>query len=164
MARRPLTALELAAILAIGGSVVAVAVPTFAKNLHASRLSEAVRGTGDIAKGAVVYAGKKGPPECFPPSAPLTPTQVPRGEWITDPPGTWDHMTWHALGFSIDHDHYFSFAFDSVHDPSRGTFVARAHGDLDGDGERSTFELRGTCTSTDSARIEPGLFVDREVE
>lgn len=164
MARRPPTALEVAAGIAIGGSLIAVAVPTFARNLHASRTSEAITGVGDIAKGAVAYAGKKGPPECFPPSAPLTPAEVPRADRAVDPPGTWDHMTWHALGFSVPYAHNFAFAFDSTQDPTVGSFVARAHGDLDGDGERSTFELRGLCTQSETARIRPGLYVDREVE
>lgn len=164
MARRPPTALEVAAGIAIGGSLLAVAVPTFARNLHASRTSEAVGGVGDIAKGALTYAGKKGPPECFPPSAPLTPAEVPRADRIIDPPGTWDHMTWHALGFSVAYAHHYAFAFDSVQDPAIGSFVARAHGDLDGDGERSTFELRGRCTASERAMLVPGLYVDREVE
>jgi hypothetical protein len=161
MARR--TVLEIAAGIALLGSIAAVAIPTFVRNLHASRLSEAVAGVNDIAKGAVVYAGKKPPIECFPPPAPLTPVEVPRGERITDPAGTWDHLTWHALGFSVNHAHYFSFAFDSSLDASRSGFVARAHGDLDGDGERSTFEVRGECDDRGS-RVLPGLYVDREVE
>jgi len=55
------------------------------------------------------------------------------------------------------------FAFDSEDLPSRAVFTARAHGDLDGDGEHSTFELRGEFTEK-RARILPGLYVDREVE
>jgi hypothetical protein len=164
MARRAPTAMEIALGVAIGGSFLAIAVPTFAKNLHASRSSEAVRGTAEIARGAITYAGQKGPPECFPPSAPLTPAEIPRGDRVTDPPGAWDHMTWHALGFSIDYAHSYSFAFDSIQDPAIASFTARAQGDLDGDGEPSTFEVRGSCTPNERAHIEPGLFVDREVE
>lgn len=163
MAGRSPTYLEVAVSIAVGGSLLAVAIPSFVKNLNASRLSEAVQGVGAIATGAVSYAEGKAPLEAFPPSAPLTPAEVPRGDRVVDPPGTWDHMTWAALGFSIDHAHYFSFAFDSVSDPVRSTFVARAHGDLDGDGERSTFELQGECT-VKGPRVLPGLYVDREVE
>ena len=57
----------------------------------------------------------------------------------------------------------FCFAFDSQRTPQRATFVARAHGDLDGDGERSTFEVHGEATP-DGVRLLPGLYVDREVE
>ncbi|MFO0661212.1 MAG: hypothetical protein U0165_15475 [Polyangiaceae bacterium] len=38
------TTVELAAILAVGGSVLAVAIPTFLRNLRASHFSEAARG------------------------------------------------------------------------------------------------------------------------
>ncbi|HEU4408469.1 MAG TPA: hypothetical protein VFS43_24620 [Polyangiaceae bacterium] len=162
MSRSP-TYLQLALGIALGGSLLAVVVPSFVRDLHASRLSEAVRGLHDIGEGAVAYARGKPPAEAFPPPAPLTPPEVPRGRRVKDPPGTWDHLTWAALGFSIDHEHYFSFAFESHNGPDRATFVARAHGDLDGDGERSTFELYGECTP-EGSRVLPGLFVDREVE
>lgn len=99
-----------------------------------------------------------------PPPAPLTPAEVPRGDRVTDKPGAWDHLTWAALGFSMSHEHYFSFAFDSENQASLATFRARAHGDLDGDGERSTFELGGEMRAGQKARVLPGLYVDREVE
>jgi hypothetical protein len=82
---------------------------------------------------------------------------------VTDPAGTWDHLTWATLGFSLNGSHYFSFAFDSAPGDTRSSFVARAHGDLDGDGERSTFEVSGECDGA-GARAIPGLYVDREIE
>ena len=157
------TYVEVAVAIALGGSLLAIALPSFARNLNASRLSEAVRGVGDIAAGAVVYADGKEASEAFPPPAPLTPAEVPRGERVVDKPGTWDHLTWAALGFSIHHAHYFSFAFASDLQPGRATFAARAHGDLDGDGERSTFELTGESAGR-RPRVLPGLYVDREIE
>src|SRR5262249_39736823 len=99
----------------------------------------------------------------FPDSAPLTPAEVPRGVRDDDPPGAWDHPTWRALGFGFDHPHAFSFAFDSTHGPSESQFRATAHGDLDGDGVTSTFEIQGRADGN-GARIVPGMFVDREVE
>jgi hypothetical protein len=160
---RSFSALQLALIIAFAGSILAIFIPSFLRNLHASRLTEAVRGVNTIAAGALVYAEGKPPGEAFPPSAPLTPAEVPRGVRVEDPPGTWDHLTWAALGFRIDHAHSFCFAFDSERGPARSTFTARAHGDLDGDGERSSFEIRGEATPG-AARLLPGLFVDREVE
>ena len=156
--------MTLAAGIAIFGSVALVMVHGFVKNLHASRLSEAVGGLNDIGKGALSYAKGKAPAEAFPPPAPLTPAEVPRGRAVRDKPGTWDHLTWAALGFKIEHEHSFSFAFDSENHADRSTFKARAHGDLDGDGERSTFELSGETTASGTSRILPGLYVDREVE
>jgi hypothetical protein len=43
-------------------------------------------------------------------------------------------------------------------------FAATAHGDLDGDGMLSTFEVRGERAPGQQARVLPGMFIDREVE
>ncbi|MCS6898350.1 MAG: hypothetical protein RMJ98_01015 [Myxococcales bacterium] len=163
MLGRSFSALQLALGIALVGSLLAIFIPSFLRNLHASRLTEAVRGVNAIATGAVLYAEGKMPAEAFPPSAPLTPAEVPRVKPVEDPPGTWEHLTWAALGFRMDHAHFFCFAFDSNLGPTRSTFVARAHGDLDGDGELSTFEIHGEAVPG-GARILPGIFVDREVE
>jgi hypothetical protein len=100
----------------------------------------------------------------FPASVQLTPAEVPRGVRADDPAGVWDHPTWRALGFGFDHPHAFSFAFES----SQGAggvshFRATAHGDLDGDGVVSTFEIEGEADAN-GARVLPGMYVDREVE
>ena len=160
---RTLSALWVAAIIALGGSVMVIFVLEFLRSLQASRLTEAVAGVNAIATGAIAHAQQKPLAEAFPPSAPLTPTEVPRGLRADTQPGTWDHLTWATLGFRQPDAHYFCFAFDSQHSPTRATFVARAHGDLDGDGERSTFEVHGEAT-VEGARVLPGLYVDREVE
>jgi hypothetical protein len=160
---RPLSPVEAAALFAIGGSVLAVAVPEFVRGLHASRLAEPIDGLKRVAVAAV--AGAHGVPaaSAFPPSAPLTPAEVPRGVRVEDPPGTWDHPTWKALGFSLDHPHAFSFQFDSTSGDTRSTFKVTAHGDLDGDGVLSTFEVEGEA-DVGGARVLPGMYVEREVE
>jgi hypothetical protein len=102
----------------------------------------------------------------FPPSAPLTPSEVPRGVRVVDPPEAWKHLTWLSLDFSYTEPHAFSFQFDSELDPVTQVmrFTATAHGDLDGDGILSTFEVRGERVPGQSARVLPGMFIDREVE
>jgi hypothetical protein len=55
--------------------------------------------------------------------------------------------------------HSYAFQFDR----SEGAFVAQAHGDLDGDGTTSTFEIRGKC-DRDVASLVPGLYVESELE
>ncbi len=176
---RSFSALELAAVIGVGGTLLAVAVPAFVKNLSASKLSEPIDGLDRLAKSAMAYAATHPQELSFPPSAPLTPAQVPRGVRVTDPPDTWSHLTWKSLGppcvlkdirecagFRFDEPHAFSFQFDSGVDPTTHamSFVARAHGDLDGDGVLSTFEVRGDRPPGQAPRVMPGLFVDREVE
>ena len=163
------TAVEMALFFAIGGSLLAVAIPTFARELHASRFVEPVDGLGRLSAAAVAYAQDRPTREAFPATAPLTPSVPPRGVRTADPEGTWDAPTWRALKFRAVPEgvpHLFAFGFDSSLGPARSAFVAHAHGDLDGDGVRSTFETRGHVTSGDpaGATLDPGMYVEAEVE
>jgi hypothetical protein len=160
------SALELAAAFAIGGSALAVAVPAFFRNLSASKLSEPVEGLDRMVTSAVAYAQAHPQEISFPPPAPLTPAQVPRGVRTVDPVDAWEHLTWRSLDFRFTEAHAFAFKFDSETDPATATmrFTATAHGDLDGDGALSTFEVRGERVPGQPARILPGMFIDREVE
>jgi len=163
---RPRTAVEMSIAFAIGGSILAVAVPAFVRNLHASKLSEPVDYLERLVTNAVAYANSKPHDISFPPSVPLTPTEVPRGVVVTDPPEIWEHLTWRSLNFRVEEPHRFSFRFDSETDPTTHAtrFVATAHGDLDGDGKLSTFQVRGERLPGQPARVLPGMYVDREVE
>jgi hypothetical protein len=158
---RSLSPVEAAVMFAVAGSVLAVALPEFLRGLHASRLAEPVDGLKRIAVGAISLASSG---SGFPPPAPRTPSEVPRGTRSDDPPGVWDHPTWRALSFGFDQPHAFSFAFESTQGPTgQSHFRAVAQGDLDGDGVTSTFEVRGEADSS-GARLVPGMYVDREVE
>jgi len=99
--------------------------------------------------------------------------RAPRGRLAADPPGTWSDPTWQALhfptttsgfAFADDDPHAFSFAFESALANARSSFIARACGDLDGDGARSTFEVRGHDTQSEGAVIEPGMYVEAPLE
>jgi len=163
---RPFSALEFAAVFAVGGSLLAVAVPAFVRNLSASKLSEPIEGLDRMVQSAVAYAARHPQEISFPPPAPLTPAEVPRGVRVVDPPEIWQHLTWRSLDFRFETPHAFSFKFDSELDPATQVmrFTATAHGDLDGDGMLSTFEVRGERAPGRPARVLPGMFIDREVE
>jgi hypothetical protein len=160
------TLLQAAAIVGIGGSVLVVAVPAFVEALAASKLSEPLDGLRKITTAAAANAEHHEQRESFPPGAELTPSEVPRGVRVKDPPGTWNHLTWHALAFKMEDEHAFSFKFESAFDSvtNEARFVATAHGDLDGDGNLSTFQVQGMRAAGQPARALPGLFVDRELE
>jgi hypothetical protein len=177
-----LSPVELAATFAVVGSVLAVAIPTFVREVHASRLAEPVDGLKRIGEAAVAYAddhpfapppapsaSASAAPQGFPPSAPMTPPQPPRGHCEPDPPSAWQDPGWMALDFRAappGMPHCFSFAFDSTLAPAHASFRAHAHGDLDGDGITSTFQITGQSTDGDSrgALVDPGMLVDSEVE
>jgi hypothetical protein len=166
---RRLAPVELAIAFALVGSLLAVAVPTFVREIHASRLVEPVDGLGRLSASAVEYARTRPVAEAFPISAPMTPAVPPRGRCEVDPAGAWDHPTWQALDFRpvpTESPHCFAFGFDSALSPAKATFRAHAHADLDGDGDLSTFEVTGHDVEGDPAgpSTDPGMTVDSEVE
>lgn len=166
---RRFTAVEMAVASALVGSLLAIAVPTFVREVRASRFVEPAQGLERIGAAAVAYARTHPVAQAFPPSAPSTPSAPPRGRCEADPPGTWDQPTWRALDFQPvppGTPHCFSFSFDSSLSPARSTFRAQAHGDLDGDGIPSTFEVTGHDIDGDPAGpvLDPGMYVDSEVE
>ena len=159
---RALTTVEAAALLSLGGSVLAVAVPTFVRNVHASYVSEATRGVGDLSARAAALLEASGV-AALPDSAPLTPAHVPRGVRVQDPPGTWDHPTWKALEFRFDSPHAYSFAFESERGADFAKFRALAQGDLDGDGNLSSIDAEGTLRTGQKTDLAP-LDVQHEIE
>ncbi len=157
---RRLTPIEWATGFALVGSLVCVAVPAFMRELHASRFVEPASGLPRLGAAVIERASRIG---AFDESAPLTPAVVPRGKAEVDGADVWSHPTWVDLGFRATPPgapHAFSFALDA----SGAFFVAHAHGDLDGDGVRSTFEIRGSFARDRGPTIEPGMYVEAEVE
>jgi hypothetical protein len=160
---RALTPVEAAVAVAVLGSVLATALPAFIRNLHASELVEPIDGLGRIATRATALAASHPTELAYPDSVPLTPADVPAGTRVQDPPGTWDHPTWRLLDFSFSVPHSFSFEFDSKNAPDVSVFLAKAHGDLDGDGSLSSFEISGE-TRTGGEPTIGQLDMYREIE
>jgi hypothetical protein len=155
---RRFSPVELAIGVSLLGSVLAVAIPAFAREIHASRFVEPLEGLARIGEGSLVVAEKNGR---FPDSVPLTPATPPRGKKELDPPGTWDTPTWNVLGFRPAPEgapHAYSFQYENKGD----AFVARARGDLDGDGVLSLFEIKGSLK--EKPTLEPGVYVEAELE
>ena len=96
---RAFTPVEVAVAVAIAGSVLATALPVFVKNLHASRMPEPIDGLGRIGARATALAASRAAESAYPETVGLTPRDVPRGERVLDPAGTWDQPTWRELGF-----------------------------------------------------------------
>jgi hypothetical protein len=148
--RSRVTAVEAAVGVSLIGTLLAVAVPAFSRNLETSDSAEVTGGLARIHQGVRRHAlGRAGVPPLLPPSVALTPAIPPRGTRAVDPPGTWDHPTWVALGFRPAPEgvpHAYAFEFQSTGADSAASFVGIGRGDLDGDGVLSTFELRGSAT------------------
>lgn len=157
---RRFTPIELAIAVSLIGCILAVAIPTFIREVHASRFVEPVEGLSRLGATACAYANAVGR---FPDSAPLTPATPPRGKKDVDPAGTWDAPTWTALAFRASPEgvpHAYSFSFEN----GGGSFVARARGDLDGDGILSTFEVTGSLKPGADNCVDPGMHIESELE
>ncbi|MGH7270369.1 MAG: hypothetical protein ACREJ3_08045, partial [Polyangiaceae bacterium] len=167
--RQTMTPVEFAVAFALVGVLLAIAVPTLAREVRLSRFVEPVDGLRRMGASAVAFASSHPIAQAFPPSSPLTPGAPPRGRCEVDPPGTWDTPTWIALDFRPSPPsvaHCFAFRFDSTLAPAQSTFRADAHGDLDGDGLTSTFEVTGHAVEGDprGPLLDRWMFVDSEVE
>jgi hypothetical protein len=160
---RSLSPVEAALGVAVVGSVLAVGIPAFVRNVHASRLVEPMDGLERISAAAAARAASAPVEDAYPPSVGPTPASVPSGAPVRDPPGTWDHPTWVSLGFSFSNPHWYSFEFESERRGRRARYRAQAHGDLDGDGQTSDFSVRGEVVEGKSPTSFP-LEMHREME
>jgi hypothetical protein len=160
---RPLSLLEAVTSVAVVGSVLAVGVPAFLRNLHASRLVEPMEGLAHIARAAAAAAASQPDAVAYPTSVGLTPSVVPAGISAKDPPGSWEQPTWVRLDFRFSEPHRYAFEFESERRNRRARYRATAHGDLDGDGQLSDFSIQGEA-SEGRAPITFPLQMAREIE
>ncbi len=158
------------------GIAAAVAIPAFLKYIRKSKAVEARWMLKKMYDGArMSYMDPSIDPDN--PSAPQAPGFPPesvgptpalgqccaQGEKCAPDAAQWDHPTWIALQFSVDDPHFFSYEYKVI-DPAK-EFVVRAYGDLDCDGQYSTYEMRGVVA--DGADGPPGrveLTVQNELE
>ncbi len=164
MARsRPrLTLLEAALLLSLSALVLAVFVPSFTRRIRTNKIDEAPELLAELSRRTAAYYAAH-PAGCLPPPAgpaPSAPAMEP-DELDFSAPETPGHTTWSALGFEPGRPVRFSYQYlpsesgcglREAEAPIRVVF--RAHGDLDGDGVLSTFELH--------AKIEQGRFTPAE--
>lgn len=130
-----LTVVEAAVAFAVVGGALAATAPSCVRAVRLSRTAEATENLDQLARAVVAYASDPAHPPLA--STPLTPAVVPRGAPADDAPGSWDHGTWKALGFSIDEPHWYAYRVE-VDEANRSIRVV-AQGDLDGDGVLSIY-------------------------
>lgn len=76
-----------------------------------------------------------------PPSAPLTPAKVPKGDTYSSKPSDWTKGGWSVIHFSVSQPQRYSYGIDTSKDGKTCTFYAV--GDTNGNGKKSRFELVG---------------------
>lgn len=148
------------ALLATAGLAGLIVAPELSQRRRERRLQEARTFVRRIADGAVA-AWRRSHVEAharrFPASVASTPVEAVQANCDGYPsqPRAWDDPGWKALGFGIFGEHRYQYAF---HADAR-SFTARAVGDLDCDGQPSTFEVtgqvRGGEVVLDSRVVQP---------
>jgi hypothetical protein len=101
-----------------------------------AKTAEARSTVGMIAMSLATYAEQHGK---LPASAPAVPKDVPRGAKYQSSPSDWSG-SWQAIQFTMDMPQYYSYSFKTA--PDAKSAVVTAHGDLNGDGKMSTFEIK----------------------
>ena len=161
----------------IVGSILAVAIPTFLREVRLSKASEAPEMLQQMHLGASAYFASRQQVEgverrrCLPHAAGPTPER-PRLEARTVDffdDSVHDAPTWRVLSFRSDRPLRFSYRFQpaqagcDLRTPEDTYLVTySAEGDLDGDGVRSLFERRDATSSTDDALVPVGLLYVRD--
>ncbi len=160
---RGFTLIEIMITVAIIGILSSMAIPAFSKYVRRSRTTEALMNLRKLYDGSVTYftrsqinrAGNAIPRQ-FPgrgaagnPRIALTPAppfceggRSKGGKWIPQE-SYWDVEGWNALMFAVADPHYYSYEYVSDGTMSQSSFTARANGDLNCNGNPSTFERTG---------------------
>lgn len=140
------TLVELMIVVVILGVLSAVALPSFSRYVRRSRTTEAVTNIQRIFAAQVTYNNEiheRALNGHFV-NAPATPSSAPNsGKYPANIPLWTGIVEWTALGFAMEGAHYFQYESPG----NTSGFTASAHGDLDGDGDVSTFNRVGVMVS-----------------
>ena len=125
----------------LGTVLIVMAMKSFDDYVSKSKATEASLELNRIGRRAKMAYGEQSQ---FPiGSAPLTPAQACCGQpsnKCQSNPSDWQNPVWQALDFSIDEPSLYRYSYESK---DGKTFVAKAVGDLDCDGQEATYELDG---------------------
>lgn len=155
------------------GSVTAIAIFGVRRYLASAKASEAKNTVGAIARALWAKMnddieaekkkkGGKASKVRFPASTGLTPPVVPAGTKFVPAPDTWSQPTWKAIGFRVESPLYYAYEIEVARDGKSA--IARARGDLDGDGVQSTFEIPMELSPEGELLVATQIKIENEFE
>lgn len=161
------------AVLAVPciGSVVAIGIPSFHNYVQRSKTQEASAQLTTLFRLSASYyetehIGPNGEllTACAVGSGRTSNTPGPQKTVIDVEPGS----PFEALGWSALDPIYYQYEIVGVggcgHGPGENLYTFRAHGDLDGDGVRSLFELAAGTDAQNTLLRVPGVYRENELE
>jgi hypothetical protein len=136
------------------GRMMGIAVREVRRHIAYARMGEARQSVFEIARALADYVARAPRrPVRFPASAPLVPSDIPYGKPVVVNSSSFSHPSWQAIGFSFEGPAYYAYDFVTADDGK--SVVARARGDIDGDGTTSLFELDVRLDARGVAIIAP---------
>jgi hypothetical protein len=154
----------------------AVGIPAFVDYQQRAKTAEAEANLASLYHAAAAYYAEERLVRTVA-SSPSSPTRCTVASAITsNSPGpertvldwTVEPESFGALGFVIADPVYYQYEIVSVggcdHSPGTPLYSFRAHGDLDGDGVRSTFELSAGSDANGELYRAPGIYRVNELE
>jgi prepilin-type N-terminal cleavage/methylation domain-containing protein len=180
------TLIELMIVIGILGILASVAVPALVGYSRRAKTSEVANNLRNMYYSARSYfnaerylrAGGVGGNKCLVTETgagylePSVPNAVKQHFDATS------HPSWLAMSYTIQEPVFFGYTFLTDYTPVGGgnclppgsnitpgvVYFMRAHGDLDGDGDRSTFELTIRIDSELELSRSAGLYINNEIE
>jgi type IV pilus assembly protein PilA len=168
------TLIELMIVVAIVGVLAVLAVYGVRKYLANAKTAEARNSLGQLAKDAAAAVEREKGTQAiltagsvsslmrsFCDSSTMVPQAVPQGQKYQSTKGDWNSGSavqgWQCLKFSLEEPQYYAYTYSvSGTSANTGGFTAQAYGDLNGDGNDSTFTVQGTAYSG-SVAISPNV-------
>jgi type IV pilus assembly protein PilA len=157
---RGFTLVELMIVVAIVGVLAALAIYGVRKYISNAKTAEARNSLGQLAKDASAAYDKEGMPGtvlalsgvaaasnqlCPPATAVPSDKAKIQGQKYQSDPAEWSTGPWECVKFSMKDPQYYMYNYDRTGTGSAAgdTFTGTANGDLNGDGNLSTFSITG---------------------